>query len=201
MQHLGGDAIVGIDADADMAAQKTGTEIDAATAQNDSESLRIEQLVESHYAEIYRYAFRLAGNSADASDLTQQTFLNAHKNLLALREAAKARGWLYAILRNTFLKLRRKRSPLSAGNLELEVDSLPDPVLTVSQKSIDLDPEELQSALLDLPDEFRAVILMFYFEELSYRQIASELKIPEGTVMSRLSRAKGHLRKRLSRAL
>jgi RNA polymerase sigma-70 factor (ECF subfamily) len=62
----------------------------------------------------------------------------------------------------------------------------------------EVDREQLAAALTELPDEFRLVVLMFYFEELSYQEIAESLDIPIGTVMSRLSRAKGHLRQRLS---
>jgi RNA polymerase sigma-70 factor (ECF subfamily) len=61
-----------------------------------------------------------------------------------------------------------------------------------------MDRDCLQSALDELPDEFRLVVTMFYFEELSYRDIAAALKLPLGTVMSRLSRAKGRLRQRLA---
>jgi RNA polymerase sigma-70 factor (ECF subfamily) len=55
----------------------------------------------------------------------------------------------------------------------------------------------LQAAINELADEFKLVVMMFYFEGLSYRQIADQLHLPLGTVMSRLSRAKGHLRARL----
>ena len=56
---------------------------------------------------------------------------------------------------------------------------------------------ELQAAIDELPAEFRVVVAMFYFEECSYREIAEKLDLPMGTVMSRLARAKGHLRAKL----
>ncbi len=169
------------------------------TIASSSSEPQIEQLVDAHYAELYKYAYRLVGNGADAADITQQTFLNAQRNLGSLRDSTKARGWLYAILRNTFFKLRRKKNPTAAASLDLEVDSLPDPALQDKDDPLEFSAEELQAAVSSLPEEFRAVVLMFYFEEASYREIAQQLEIPEGTVMSRLSRAKGHLRKRLSR--
>ena len=61
----------------------------------------------------------------------------------------------------------------------------------------DVDREQLQLALNELSPEFRVVVTMFYFEQLSYKEIADQLQVPVGTVMSRLSRAKGHLRRRL----
>ena len=66
-------------------------------------------------------------------------------------------------------------------------------------KSDGFDSEELQVALNDLPEEFRVPVVLFYFHELSYQDIATELSIPLGTVMSRLSRGKEHLRRRLCR--
>jgi RNA polymerase sigma-70 factor (ECF subfamily) len=63
--------------------------------------------------------------------------------------------------------------------------------------SLEIDEEKLQQALIELPDEYRIVLVMFYFEGCSYREIAEQLELPPGTVMSRLARAKAHLRKRL----
>ena len=61
----------------------------------------------------------------------------------------------------------------------------------------DIDREQLQAAINELPDEFKLVLLSFYFEDCSYREIAARFDLPAGTVMSRLSRAKNHLRARL----
>ena len=61
----------------------------------------------------------------------------------------------------------------------------------------DLDPEQLQNALNELPEAFRTPVILFYFEDFSYRDIAEQMALPMGTVMSRLARAKAHLRTRL----
>lgn len=153
----------------------------------------IATLVAEHHAAVYRYAYRLAGTECDAEDLTQQTFLAAQLKLDQLREPEHGRGWLYAILRNSYLKMRRKRAPVAAACLELDVDAIPDDV----PEETEVDPERLQAAINELPDEFKVVLLLFYFEGCSYREIAEKLSLPSGTVMSRLSRAKGHLRSRL----
>lgn len=150
----------------------------------------IRQLVEANYAAVYGYAFRLAGNAADAEDVAQQTFLIAHQKLHQVREAAKADRWLFAVVRSCFLKSRRRKRPAPAANLELNVDEIPD-ALTGDD---DLDEELLQNAMQELSEDFRVVLVMFYFEELSYKEIAAELHVPIGTVMSRLARAKGRLR-------
>ena len=158
--------------------------------------LDIRQLVVDHYQSVFRYAFRLSGCAEEAEDLTQQTFLRAHRKLYQLRELEKADRWLFAILRSAYLKGRRRHRPLTAASLELNVDEVPDDAVRQVERD-GVDQEQLQSALNEIPDEFRLVIIMFYFEELSYKEIAAKLEIPIGTVMSRLSRAKARLRQRL----
>jgi RNA polymerase sigma-70 factor (ECF subfamily) len=150
------------------------------------------ELVRAHHAAVYRYAYRLCGNATEAEDLTQQTFLIAVRKVHQVREAERACSWLLAVVRSCFLKSLRKLRPVAVGGLEEQ------PETTDETPEVDeVDRERLTAALADLPGEFRVVVLMFYFEELSYQEIASELEIPIGTVMSRLSRAKGHLRRRL----
>jgi len=156
-------------------------------------ALDIAELVAEHHAAIYRYAYRLTGAECDAEDLTQQTFLAAQVNLGQLRDPEHGRSWLYAILRNSYLKMRRKRVPLSAASLELDIDGIPDEMPEIAA----IDPERLQMALNELPDEFKLPVLLFYYEGCSYREIAEKLATPPGTVMSRLSRAKAHLRAKL----
>jgi RNA polymerase sigma-70 factor (ECF subfamily) len=150
-------------------------------------------LVVAHHAPLYRYAYRLSGCAAEAEDLTQQTFLIAQRKLHQVRDPGRAAAWLFAVLRSCFLKSLRRQRPASAAsaNVALEEFSGPTP------ETDEIDREQLANALTELPAEFRVVLLMFYFEELSYQEIAEQLEVPIGTVMSRLSRAKGHLRKRL----
>jgi RNA polymerase sigma-70 factor (ECF subfamily) len=151
-------------------------------------------LIAAHHAPLYRYAYRLTGMGADAEDLTQQAFLIAQQKLHQLREAERAAGWLYAILRSCYLKWRRKRFPMTSTLADLDMADVPQPVPELRA----VDSEELQQVLGELHDDLRLILLMFYFEELSYKQIADELAVPIGTVMSRLSRAKQKLRERLS---
>ena len=151
------------------------------------------QLVAEHHQVVYRYAYRLTGSVADAEDLTQQVFLAAHEKLGQLRKPESARSWLFAILRNCFLKNWQKRRPIPAENLGLDVDTIPAEI----PQGADIDRERLQQAVNDLPAKFRLVLVMFYYEGCSYREIADRLDVPIGTVMSRLARAKGYLRSKL----
>jgi len=150
--------------------------------------LEVAQLVTEHHQAVYRYAYRLTGSVHDAEDLTQEVFLAAQRKIGQVRRMDRVRGWLFAILRNCFLKQVGRR-PALAGDLSLNpelVPALPPP------EGVDVD--RLQQALNQLPDTFRVMVIMFYFEDCSYREIAEQLQVPIGTVMSRLARAKGYLR-------
>jgi len=157
----------------------------------DGENL-IDRLIYQYHADVYRYGFRLSGNAADADDLSQQVFLAAHQRIDQLREVERARGWLLAITRNQFLKMYRRRRPVDSSSLEMDVNQVPEVI-----RKEELDKEQLQAALDEMQEPFRTVLLMFYFEDLSYQEIAESLQIAIGTVMSRLSRAKGQLRYKL----
>ena len=159
-----------------------------------NESMEITGLVQAHHEELYRYGYRLAGNQPDAEDLVQQTFLVAQQKLGQVRDASCTRSWLFTVLRNHFLKTRRDRQRFAASQLEMELDDLADDV----PDELDVDTEALQAALDTLPDEYRVVLVMFYFEDCSYKEIAAQLEIAIGTVMSRLWRAKKHLRTQLA---
>ena len=152
----------------------------------------VTRLVDEHYELLYRFAYRLSGSGADAEDLVQQAFLTAHRKLDQLREPDKARAWLIAVVRNVYRKSLRRDRPYPFSSL----DQTPEPSVD-GELGPEIDTESVQAALNELPEEFRTPLILFYFEEFSYKQIADLLEVPIGTVMSRLSRAKNHLRQRL----
>jgi RNA polymerase sigma-70 factor (ECF subfamily) len=153
----------------------------------------VEKLVDQHYASLYRYAYRLSGSAADAEDLTQEAFCQAQRKLAQLRDWDKAKAWLFSILRNAYL--HRVRAQKHAAVVSLDgVGDVPERLPTPLPE---VDPQCLQQALNELPEDFRTPIVLFYFEDFSYRAIAEQMDLPLGTVMSRLARAKAHLRSRL----
>ncbi|HTI49699.1 MAG TPA: sigma-70 family RNA polymerase sigma factor [Planctomycetaceae bacterium] len=158
----------------------------------DSRARKLADLVERHYALLYRYAYRLTGSEADAEDLTQQAFLTAQIKWDQLRDENCARSWLFTIVRNGYLKERR--TPVSFTSMALDdMAEAPGPT-----DDADFDGEQLQNVLNDLPEEFRSPLILFYFREFSYKEIAEHMEVPVGTVMSRLARAKAYLRRRLT---
>jgi RNA polymerase sigma-70 factor (ECF subfamily) len=153
----------------------------------------VQQLVDEHYEGLYRYAYRLSGSASDADDLTQEAFCKAQLQLAQLRDPKRAKAWLFSILRNGYLHRARSQRQHRLVSLDAVGDlpePLPDPLPEV-------EPERLQQALDELPEAFRTPVILYYFEDFSYRDIAEQMDLPIGTVMSRLARAKGHLRARL----
>ncbi len=156
----------------------------------DRTEIDIVQLVADYHREIYAYAYRLSGSVSDAEDLSQAVFLTAQEKLGQLEHPEKVRAWLYAILRSHFLKMCRKRRPLPEANLQVSIHEL----AAAPEVDSPIDSDELHQALMSLPEAQRLVLVMYYFEECSYREIAERLELPMGTVMSRLARAKSRLR-------
>jgi RNA polymerase sigma-70 factor (ECF subfamily) len=153
----------------------------------------VQRLVDGHYVTLYRYAYRLSGSSTDAEDLTQETFCQAQLCFGQLRDQDRVKPWLFSILRRLFLHRVRDDKQQPCVSLE----SIGDLAESLPESLPDIDPEQLQQALNELPEVYRTPIILYYFEDFSYREIAEQMDLPIGTVMSRLARAKGHLRIRL----
>lgn len=151
----------------------------------------LRMVIDEHYMLVYRYAYRLSGHQAEAEDLTQQTFLTAQQHFDQLRNTAAVKSWLCTIARNLYLRGHRHDRQWDSWCEDFHPVTTPEPVFAI-------DAEELQAAISQLPEEFRTPLILFYFREFSYKEIAVQLQVPIGTVMSRLSRAKAQLRSILS---
>jgi RNA polymerase sigma-70 factor (ECF subfamily) len=155
--------------------------------------LKVEQLVTAYYEPLYRYAYRLSGTSQEAEDLTQETFCQAQRKLAQLRDEGRAKAWLFSILRNAYL--HRIRS--TKQELRIPFENLGEIPERVTEPLPEIDAAQLQRALAALPEAFRTPLILYYFEDFSYRDIAEQMEVPLGTVMSRLARAKTYLRQQL----
>ncbi len=152
------------------------------------DKFRFETMIKGHTAYLRRFAYYLSGSSVEADDLVQQASLRAWEGFHTLREPAKARAWLFTILRREFIK-RGKRTNFDRNLLPLEeVLDAPDPRTPVPGLLLDL-----EQAVLELPEIFRLPLLMQVVAGLSVNEITEALEIPRGTVLSRLSRARKHL--------
>ena len=153
-----------------------------------------EETVLPHLDAAFNYARWLTKNSADAEDVVQDACVRAMRFLSSMRDD-DARAWLFAIVRNTFYsRVSRRAHMAEAIPLDSAKDARPD---------VALDPEErllqqhtvalVRAALEQLPVDFREVIVLREFEGLSYKEIAAVVRVPIGTVMSRLARGRERL--------
>jgi RNA polymerase sigma-70 factor (ECF subfamily) len=155
---------------------------------------------------LYGYALVLTRNHAEAEDLVQETYVRAMQALGRLRANSNMKGWLFTILRNIwFNQLRKRRNAPQMIEIEAE-DGVANGIIETSNDSYDLyvskmETEQVRKAIQKLPVEFREIILLREYEDLSYLEIASVLDCPVGTVMSRLGRARAKLRTMLSATL
>jgi RNA polymerase sigma-70 factor (ECF subfamily) len=155
------------------------------------------QLVDAHYAPLYRFALSLARNASDAGDLVQQTFFIWATKGHGLRELSKAKSWLFTTLYREFLRGRRRDS--RASSLEDLPAGEREPAAEDVDRVAKMDAALVMTALQTVDETFRAPLTLFYLEDMSYQEIAEALEVPIGTVMSRLSRGKSQLRMALER--
>lgn len=158
----------------------------------------LEDWTRDHAEAVFAYLYRLAGSTSAAEDLSQEVFLTALRKGSQIRDPEKIRVWLLAVARNAYLASRRASQALPTVGLPEPAEIADD---DTAEEHSAFDEERLQEALAELPDDYRVVVLMFYFEGLSYREIAEQLRLPIGTVMSRLSRAKAQLRIKLAESV
>lgn len=161
----------------------------------DGEAFR--QLVEAYQTQVYRLALRMCGESA-ADDVTQEAFLAAWRALPDFRGDCRFSTWLYRLTTNAGIDwLRREKRYRSTDDVtELE---LPDDAPSLQEQAEQSETQSaVRRALSRLSEEHRQVLLLRYMQELDYGEIAAALDVSEGTVKSRINRAKSKLREVLA---
>ena len=157
-----------------------------------------------HINSMYNFAYRLTLDADDAKDLLQDTYLKAFRSAAQFEPGTNLKAWLFTILHNTFLNVRRHdgRNPVDVDSeaVEQAADLRPSqhtPEQLLTRATLDAD---LQAALDSLPDTFRQAVWLRDVEEFSYAEIAKMMQVPIGTVMSRISRGRRMLYERIAKA-
>src|SRR5680860_161123 len=158
-----------------------------------------EEIVTQHSARVYRLSYRLTGNLHDAEDLTQEVFVRVFRSLSSYTPGT-FEGWLHRITTNLFLDQARRKSKIRfdalADDAETRMPSKwPAPDVLFADRLFD---DDVESALADLPPDFRAAVVLCDIEGLSYEEIAEVLGLKLGTVRSRIHRGRSMLRKSLA---
>jgi len=162
-----------------------------------------EELVRRHQGRVYRLVLRMLGSPQEAEDVAQEAFLSLHRHGHRFRREARFSTFLYRVATNAALNRRRSLSRIRAREQEFALRQ----AVGVDLPAKPRDPEgaalgsevqrRVQQELLTLPVDLRAAIVLYDIEGQSYREISRILQIPEGTVKSRIHRARSALREKL----
>ena len=163
---------------------------------------QVEQLLGSYGPEIYRYCRRLAGSGPDGEDLYQQTFLRMLELDLTADESRSPRALLYSVATGLWHNEARKRRRRAAIARPVELDGEAPPPLAGGEEPeaaalAEAERAALAAAVERLPDKYRAAVLLVYGAELPLAEAARALKLPQGTVKSRLHKARLLLKKEM----
>ncbi len=152
-----------------------------------------DHLVGTYQDRIYRVAYRITGNREDAWDAAQDTFVRAFGALRSFRGGAAFGTWLYRIAVNASLDIVRRR-PRSSQGPDPVWTAADDPAAEVVRRDVQ---RRVHQAIATLPPDQRTAVVLRELEGLSYEEMAAVLRVPIGTVRSRLARAREALRTRL----
>jgi RNA polymerase sigma-70 factor (ECF subfamily) len=156
-----------------------------------------ERLVDLYYRDLYRFSFSLTRNEPDAADLTQETFYIWAQKRHQIRDAGKVKTWLFTTLHRQFLNTRRRLARFSDEPVSDTMGDLP----AVDPKVVNrIDVATMLDFFAQIDQGYRVALMLYYMEDLSYREIAEVLNVPLGTVQSRISRGKQHLHQLLTTA-
>jgi RNA polymerase sigma-70 factor (ECF subfamily) len=162
------------------------------------------ELVLRHQDRLYSTLVRMLGSAHDARDVSQDAFLLAYQKLGTFRQESSFYAWLFRIAYHAAVNNRRRvqRTPMPVPGLGESTD-LDHPDLSLPEAPIEARESELQlhQALQQLPEDYRAALLLKELEGLPYEEIAELMHCPVGTVRSRIHRARQMLRDRLFRVI
>lgn len=188
--------------------EKAGVGLLAMTSAASARSQLFEEQAMEHIDKLYAHAMRKTGNSADANDLVQETYLKAFAAFDQFQQGTNIKAWLHRILENTYINQYRKQQnqPYYSPLEELEDWQLGDAESRTATSSRSAEAEAIdhlpasaiKDALQSLQEDFRAAVYLVDVEGYSYQEVADIMDTPTGTVMSRLHRGRKLLREQLA---
>jgi RNA polymerase sigma-70 factor (ECF subfamily) len=167
------------------------------SSQDDKSLAGFEELAMPLFDSLYNFARWLVRNQSDAEDLVQETYRKALHSFASFQPGTNFRGWIFRILKNTFLSSRSGLERKMTVAMESEEDGSELAAERETPETILIERSNrqlVQRAIGALPAHHREVLLLCEVEEMSYQEIAEILSIPIGTVMSRLARARRAIR-------
>jgi RNA polymerase sigma-70 factor (ECF subfamily) len=187
--------------------EHTGVGLLVMTSKASARSQLFEEQAMEHIDKLYAHAMRKTGNSADANDLVQETYLKAFAAFDQFQQGTNIKAWLHRILENTYINQYRNQQnqPFYSPLEELEDWQLGEGESRTATSSRSAEAEAIdhlpasaiKDALQSLPEDFRAAVYLVDVEGYSYQEVADIMDTPTGTVMSRLHRGRKLLREQL----
>lgn len=177
---------------------KTDEEIAVLVCKGDKDAFGL--LIDKYEQKLTRYIMRFTQNTEDVSDILQVVFIKAYTNLQSFDTSRSFNSWVYRIAHNESVTYLKKRGGEKVSFIDFDT-FLPHPFAKETSDDLALsreDKEALEQSLSKLSLKYREVLVLYYYDELSYQEIADVLHIPIATVGVRIKRAKEALHKTLS---
>ncbi len=169
----------------------------------DGEMLAFEEIVKRYKDSLMNYIYRFLGDMSESEDIVQETFLRVFRNKRAYKKIAKFSTWIYTIAGNlakTELRKRKKRNLYSVSEIgydDKDFEISDETLSPESKTNTSMSEEIIQKEIQQLSPKFREVIVLRDIQELSYEEISKIIKVPLGTVKSRVNRARLRLQEKL----
>lgn len=160
----------------------------------DSESV-FDEIIEAYGNKILKLCFVQLGDKEEAEDATQEVFIKVFKNIKSYNGDANIYTWIYKITINTCFDILKKKKKNSYDDISLYIDFIKDNKEIEDIILKNLTSRNIRLALMKIPEKYRILLYMFYFEELKISQISSILDEKENTIKTRLKRGRNVLRR------
>lgn len=150
-------------------------------------------LIDTYQQSLLALVYKYTNDYIEAQDLTQEIFIKIYKNISYFNESSKLSTWVYRIAHNTCIDWTRKKTPLPVKKLEIKETqhSTEETVIYKEEQAL------LHETIVNLPEIYKSVIILYHFNNLSYREISTILEISEKTIETRLYRGRRKIKEHL----
>lgn len=161
---------------------------------NENSTVVLEKILDLYGNKVFKLCFIQLGSKEEAEDATQEVFLKLYKNINKYNGNGGVYTWVYRIAINVCLDILKKRNKFKLEDLEAYLDYKSSSKEITETILENLDSQNLRKALMEIPEKYRVVLYMFYFEEMKISNIAKVLNENENTVKTKIRRGKNALK-------
>jgi len=160
------------------------------------------EIVNLHLDPLYNYTRYMVTDGEEASDIVQTTFLTLYKNFKKLDRSQPLKPWLYKVARNNCLDYLKKKRALNFSELDMEIYDIPETDTDLEvQANSEILQESVRQILDSLPTTVKEIMVLHYFDDFSFEQIAQQLELPLNTIKSHFYRGKSRIYQQLKQQI